>query len=121
MLSHLKPLLGYFPIINMLMNNWIHFHSRDEGDLFFVLQCSWVLGRGFLWLQRWSVRFKPLTKKPKSQYLWVKLVGFLLELWTWQIVTRVVNYIGHFVYFDELSLVAYDKIILWVLVEMDMM
>lgn len=47
------------------------------------------------------------------------MIGFPLEPWTRQIVMKVEHNIMKFIFFEDMSMVTFDKWTLWVLVEMD--
>jgi len=69
---------------------------------------------------RWHVRFNPLTEKISKRHLWVTLRGFPYQLWTKDILTKVGNMLGKFIFLEESIIHSRDKRAAHILVEFDM-
>lgn len=104
-----NALLGYAPTIVRLMNNWYNFHFLKEQDLEIVFSLPWVHDKIFLALHKWYIGFNPLQSTPQNNYIWVKLPGLPIKLWSKETLAVIGNAIGKFIYVDPKCLGAKDK------------
>lgn len=61
--------------------------------------------------------FDPLTEPIRKRHLWLLLPGFPLQWWIKEILIRVINSVGKFVYVYERSLISDQKKLASILVE----
>lgn len=112
-----SPILGYTPIISLMMKDWYSFHFLKEKDLEVILGKPWVKGRSFLYLSRWYMGFDPLKNTPSNSLIWAKLPNLPLELWSSETLSEIGNSIGKFIYVDPWCRGERDKRIAWILID----
>lgn len=112
-----KSLLGYMPSVVRLLNGWFIFHFLSYDNFNKIKALSWIKGRGFLALHSWYVGFNPLKETPENKLIWVKFPGLPIKLQTRQVFMDIGNAIGNFIYINPQCLGAWDKIIIWILIE----
>lgn len=110
-------IIGYEPRISQLENGWFCYHFLKEGDVPEILLRTWVNGLYFLPLFRLSVEFHPTDNAPKSQMLWVKLMGLPMQFWSLAVLQTIGNSIGVCRYADPKCNGIFDKRDAWILVE----
>lgn len=70
-------------------------------------------------LKRWRVSFDPTLDYFRHRHLWVLLPGLSLHLWNVKALEAIGNALGKFIKVDEEALLAVDKKMCKVLVEID--
>ena len=70
-------------------------------------------------LKRWRVSFDPTIDYFRYRHLWVLLLGLPLHFWNAKALEAIRNYLGKFIMVDDEALLASDKKIGRVLVEID--
>ena len=63
LVKHWKPILEYTPLFSTLVNGWYIFHFLSIKDRESISNRPWLLGRGSLVLQQWSVGFNPTHER----------------------------------------------------------
>lgn len=74
-------LLGYSPSVSKLDKGWYCFHLQKDEDAGIILSRTWVNGRSFLVVHRWTANFHPRDNAPVNHLVWVKLYGLPLLFW----------------------------------------
>lgn len=60
-------------------------------------------------LHPWYIRFNPLKDTPQHKYIWLKLSGLSIELWTRRAFMDIGKTISSFIYVDPKCIGAMDK------------
>lgn len=92
----------------MIFTGWFTFHFLISKDATHIVTSPWVKGRGYLPLQRWKLCFDLAKDTPWCNIIWVKLPGFLLDLWTKVAISSISNKIGKIYFVEEDSLGGLD-------------
>jgi len=107
--SYWRPILKYKPLFTTLVNGWFIFHLLNSKDRDMIAQKTWLIGRGSLVLQKWTVGFNPNQEQLKVRHLWVSLWGLPIQFWEKKLLIRLANTIGKFLFLDELMFRSHDR------------
>ena len=77
------------------------------------------MGASSLVLDRWHTQFDPLKERITKRHLWVLLPHLPFPLWNKNVLEGIANTIGRFVAVETDFLLAFDKRVARILVEMD--
>lgn len=116
-MSQWKLIIGYVPMIAGLLKEWYCFPFLKSSDLEAILKHQWVFNQSFLVLHRWYLGFNLLRNTPSDTFIWVKLPGLPLQLWSKETLFEIWNAIGKCVYVDPWFLGEKDKRVAWVLID----
>jgi len=119
-ISYWRPLLQYNPLFSTLVNGWYMFHFRNTEDREKIERRTWLIGRGSLVLQRWSVGFNPAYEQHQVRHLWVSLWGLPVQFWYRNLLVRLANTIGKFLFMDDSMIRSHEKRRALILVEFQM-
>jgi len=95
-----KSMLGYMLTVVRLLKGWYSFNFLSQEDLEKIKSMPWLNGKIFSVLHHWCIGYNSLHNTLQNKLIWVKLLGFPIELWKKQVLMDIGNAIGKKIYVD---------------------